>query len=140
MRTEKQIRRKAKALKRRPTPAEYEFDYRLSRTSLKYHSNKRMGLYIVDFVFPSKLLIIEIDGERHNDSEVITADKRRDGWLRAAGFEIWRIKNEDVADFDLETIEAHIDRTPSDVGRAMGKIGAWAQAARRKSGRQQRKG
>ena len=135
MKTLKQVKSMAKAIKYQPTPAEYEFDYRLRRTSLKYHWNKRLGLYIVDFVFPHKLLIIEIDGERHNDPKVMAQDKRRDGWFRAAGFVVWRMKNENVGNFDIETIEGLIDRTASAVGKAMAKVGAWAKAARGKSRR-----
>lgn len=128
----KQLKHRAKQLQRKPTPAEYQFHYRLMKAKIGHRLNAVVGLYIVDFLFPKKLLIIEVDGERHLDPEVEKKDKARDGWLKAAGFTIWRIDNYFVDSFDLTHITSRDDRSVKEVGTTMGKVGAWAIAARNK--------
>ncbi len=65
--------------------------YRLRE--FKFRRQHPLGPYIVDFVCMSKRLVIEIDGGQHLASEY---DHRRDAWLRAQGFHVLRVWNNEV--------------------------------------------
>ena len=60
----------------------------------------RVGFYVADFIFPSKMLIIELDGPNHNRAK----DEKRDEWLSRAGFTTWRIPNSKAALWPLNRI------------------------------------
>lgn len=60
---------------------------------------------IVDFYIPSPHKIcIEIDGGYHDTKTQKKKDKYRDDYLRKRGFNVVRIKNEDVKDFNIKSI------------------------------------
>ena len=52
-----------------------------------------IGSYVADFVCLEALLVIEVDGSQHSESD---SDARRTEWLKAQGFEILRFWNQDV--------------------------------------------
>jgi len=56
--------------------------------------------YIVDFFFPLKRLVIEIDGGYHNEEEQIKKDIIRTSHLKELGIEVVRYTNEEVFDTD----------------------------------------
>lgn len=72
--------------------------------------NKRLGLkfkrqmpfvfgdyyFIADFCCSGKKLIVEIDGEIHNDPEIKEYDKFRTKSFEIAGYKVIRFKNEEV--------------------------------------------
>lgn len=66
----------------------------------KQHS---IGNYIVDFYCASELLIIELDGEVHNNSEKQTYDELRTVYLTQLGYKVIRFENKLVFD-QLETV------------------------------------
>ena len=53
-----------------------------------------IGRMIVDFAIPGRNLLIEIDGNSHEETAL--KDKRRDYIVRKFGFNIVRFKNDDV--------------------------------------------
>lgn len=60
----------------------------------------RIGFYIADFVFPAKMLILELDGPEHDAEH----DAKRDRFLQTAGFIVWRIPNSEAALWPLSRI------------------------------------
>ncbi|MCG8911104.1 MULTISPECIES: endonuclease domain-containing protein [Pseudomonas] len=60
---------------------------------LKFRRQKIIGPYIIDFICHERMLIIELDGGQHLDSD---ADQERDAWLRNKGFTVLRFWNHDV--------------------------------------------
>lgn len=100
--TSRVLKTRAKALRANPTPSEKKFRQRLLDASIKHSFQLVVGFYIVDFMIRESLLIVEIDGKIH-DSQ-IDYDITRTKWLEKFGFEVLRIKNEDVASFDLTAI------------------------------------
>ena len=75
-----------------------------------------MGNYIVDFYCPSENLIIELDGEYHNNPESKEKDLKRDNHLENLGFNILRFENKLVFnDLDgvLNTISDNFKNTKS---------------------------
>lgn len=71
--------------------------------------------YIADFVCISKGLIIEVDGEYHDDVEQQEADALRSSALKAMGFTILRFKNDEILQDPQqikETIQQYINNIP----------------------------
>jgi len=74
----------------------------------KYLSNRQLNnlkfrsqaviyrMYIVDFYCASKKLIVEIDGEIHENLEVIEYDNHRTENLKWLGYHVIRFSNEEV--------------------------------------------
>jgi very-short-patch-repair endonuclease len=75
-----------------------------------------IGPFVVDFVCHDAMLIVEIDGGQHFESEHIKRDARRDAFLKSKGYRILRFNNHDVMTNRqgvLETIAAAVVRAPS---------------------------
>ncbi len=97
----KHVRKFADKMRRRPVEHELMFLRRLALANVaSFDYQVRMGFYVADFVFPTKMLIIELDGKTH-DAEY---DARRDGFLGRAGFTVWRIPNSKAALWPLSKI------------------------------------
>ncbi len=81
------------------TPAEEELWRLLRKHKLrgrKFRRQHSVGSYIVDFYCASEKLIIEVDGSVHDTPEAKASDKVRDETLQHLGYEIIRIRNEEV--------------------------------------------
>lgn len=102
----------AKRLRQRQMPAERLLWKKLRGRRFqqtKFRRQASIGKYIVDFVCTSKNLVVELDGDAHLLK--ITKDKTREEYLRQLGFEILRLKNEQVlqsTDFVLEKISSYL--------------------------------
>ena len=85
----------AKALRANMTEAERPLWYflRSHRFRGMFKRQTIIGRYIVDFASLNRLLIVEVDGGQHADSE---ADLRRARWLEDQGFRVLRFWNNEV--------------------------------------------
>jgi len=63
--------------------------------------------YIVDFCCRSKKLIIELDGNIHNNEDVKRKDQERANYLESFGYKIIRFKNQEIFN-ELEKVLAKI--------------------------------
>jgi adenine-specific DNA-methyltransferase len=63
---------------------------------LAFRRQVPIGPYIVDFFYPAKALIVEIDGSQHFTDEGLAADMARTQGLRDRGYRILRFSNADV--------------------------------------------
>src|SRR5664280_1839887 len=54
----------------------------------KFRRQHSIGNYIVDFFCASEKLVIELDGNPHNQYHKIEKDKKRDQYLEGLGFSI----------------------------------------------------
>ncbi|WP_317128258.1 endonuclease domain-containing protein [Zeaxanthinibacter enoshimensis] len=80
------------------------------RRFTKQHS---IGPYIVDFYCASERLVIELDGQWHNDSLIQDYDYNRTKFLEGKGFRVVRFENVVVferIDQVLEEIREHFDQ------------------------------
>lgn len=71
----------------------YQF---LSSFSLRFHRQKVIGNYIVDFYCHKAKLIIELDGGGHFKDRRIGEDNDRTEYLRSLGLEVIRFTNNEV--------------------------------------------
>lgn len=99
----------SKEMKENPTNAEANFKKRLEEwNQLRFIPQLVVGYYIPDFVFPSKMLIIELDGSVHYGRE--DYDKERDLFLKGFGFTVLRISNIHSVFYNLDEILQYPDK------------------------------
>jgi very-short-patch-repair endonuclease len=95
-------------MRRNPTEPEKRLWRYLSNSQLEGYKFRRqsvIGYYIADFVCPSAHLIVEVDGDTHDEAK----DRLRDDKLAEFGFRVLRVTNADVLhnmEGVLETIAA----------------------------------
>ena len=69
----------------------------------KFHRQRIIGNYFVDFFCPKLKLIIEIDGYQHFYEENKEYDQKRTEYLEGLGFYVLRFENTDV-NKDIEEV------------------------------------
>ncbi len=62
----------------------------------KFRRQHSIGNYIVDFYCPREKLIIELDGEVHNNTNVEEKDLIRTNYIESLGFTVIRFENKIV--------------------------------------------
>lgn len=63
---------------------------------LRFRRQHAIGDYIADFVCISKKLVIEVDGEYHDEATQQEDDKIRTNFLQERGYKVIRFKNNNV--------------------------------------------
>jgi len=94
------------------------------KTGYKFRRQHIIGDYIVDFVCLEKMLVVEIDGEYHNEWEQQIDDAARTEWLAIKGFRVIRFSNEQVIAapelFERKVKEALALQSPLPTGEGWG--------------------
>ncbi len=100
---------KAKEMRANPTKSEGLLWKELKGKKLgdKFRQQHLIDDYIVDFVCLSKKLIIEVDGEYHNNLEQIEKDNARTKVLNDLGYKVIRFTNNEVLN-DLSSVLTQI--------------------------------
>ncbi|GGE87763.1 endonuclease domain-containing protein [Sphingomonas prati] len=89
------LQERGRQMRRNPTEPEKQLWRALSNSQLsgaKFRRQQVIHSYIVDFLCPSRALVIEVDGDTH-DAE---SDVGRDAYLASKGFRVLRFSNADV--------------------------------------------
>jgi very-short-patch-repair endonuclease len=103
---------KARDLRRRMTPAEGVLWAALRDRALvgvKFRRQHVMGPYVVDFCCPAGWLVVEIDGDGHDEEERRIYDGARTEYLNAAGYRVVRFRNEEVMNDLAGVLERIVD-------------------------------
>src|ERR1700679_1792630 len=109
-------RSRAREMRHKPVAMEKLFWDAVRDRKLDGHKFKRqylVGPYIVDFVCIEKKLIVELDGALHANR--VAYEMERDAFLSSPGFEVFRVRNEELAG-DMAMVMAairHALNTPS---------------------------
>jgi len=85
----------------------------LSRFRPKFTRQLPIGPYIADLACREARLVVEIDGGQHADS---LRDARRDAYLIAQGWSVFRVWNSDVRANPIGTAEAILARAAECLG------------------------
>ena len=88
-----------RALRKNLTPAEAFLWKQLKGKQLdgkKFAKQHSIGNYIVDFYLASDKLIIELDGEVHQNATAAEYDQKRTDYLKSQGFTVIRFENKMV--------------------------------------------
>ena len=107
------------------TPAEEKLWQRLRNNQLgsKVRRQHVIDGFIIDFAFLNEKLLIEIDGEYHNDPEQKKYDDSRTEFLENLGYRIIRFTNDEVNNrFQnvIEQIQNELAASPLSAGRGAG--------------------
>ncbi len=103
------LNNRAKALRKAGNYAEVVFWKQVRNKEfwgIDFDRQRVIGNYIVDFYVKSLALVIEIDGESHNDKE--DYDAKRDAFLAELGIRIYKISKFRVL-HDLENVMTEIE-------------------------------
>lgn len=93
------LKEKMLELKKRSTLAENALWEQLRGKRLAEFKFRRQHIideFIVDFVCLSKRVVVEVDGEYHNNPEILEADNQRTKILNELGFKVIRFTNNEV--------------------------------------------
>ncbi len=88
-------------LRKNLTPAEAFLWKHLKGKQLdgkKFAKQHSIGNYIVDFYLASDKLIVELDGEVHQNATAVAYDEKRTTYLNGLGFTVIRFENKMVFD------------------------------------------
>ncbi len=91
-----ELHRRAKEMRKNPTEPEKRLWRNLSNSQLdgcKFRRQSVIGSCIADFFCPSRKLIVEVDGDTHDDP---AKDARRDAALGRRGYHVLHVTNYDV--------------------------------------------
>jgi len=83
---------------------------------LKFRRQHGIGPFIVDFYCNQYKLVVELDGEIHNEIEVQRYDHERQKYLEDAGYVVLRIPNDIVMTNPDEALRRITDILPSIYG------------------------
>ncbi|HEX4998825.1 MAG TPA: endonuclease domain-containing protein [Terriglobia bacterium] len=72
---------------------------------LKFRRQVPIGDYIVDFLCPELRLVIELDGEIHDDPRQSRIDRVKDSFLTASGYRVLRVPNGVILKFEEDFTE-----------------------------------
>jgi very-short-patch-repair endonuclease len=89
------LQKRAAEMRRNPTEPEKRVWGILSGSQLRDHKFRRqavIGHFIADFLCAQKALIVEVDGDTHDDAK----DRLRDDILAENGYRVVRVTNHDV--------------------------------------------
>ncbi len=101
MHNRKHLEQYRKHLRNNATSAEAFLWKHLSKKQLegrKFRRQHSIQNYIVDFFCPSEKLIIELDGEVHNNPKVQEKDRIRDDFFKNLDYTVLRFENKMVFD------------------------------------------
>lgn len=97
------MKHRANSLRRNLSRTELMFLRRLTMANIaSFDFQVQMGFYVADFVFPGKMLIVELDGDSHKQR--VEHDTKRDRFLTEAGFTVWRVANRDAQQWNLARV------------------------------------
>jgi very-short-patch-repair endonuclease len=107
------LRKNARSMRKALTEPELKLwnELRAHRLmGLAFRRQMPIGSYIVDFACPSHRLIVEVDGAGHGHAGQIAHDQTRDTALRALGWTVLRVGNDEVLK-DIDAVCMAIVRT-----------------------------
>ena len=110
--TTKQLQDYRKQLRKKLTPAEAFLWTHLKSRQLenkRFTKQHSIGHYIVDFYCASEKLVIELDGEVHNNPKAEEYDNKRTLYLESKGFKVIRFENKMVFDYLPSVLQEILD-------------------------------
>lgn len=85
-------------LRKKMTRAEIIFwnGVRAGQFEIKFRRQVGIGPYIADFYSPKNRIVIELDGESHDDARAQVHDQERDAYMRSLGIHVIRFTNDEI--------------------------------------------
>ncbi|MCL2338976.1 MAG: endonuclease domain-containing protein [Proteobacteria bacterium] len=119
------LRGLARDMRKNPTDAERKLWLWL-RANKWGHLRRQhtIGNYMVDFVFIKQKLVIECDGNQHNEIPNASYDKKRTQFLESQGYKVLRFWNEDIlknTDWVVDVIRNNMENRMNEISAGMNK-------------------
>jgi very-short-patch-repair endonuclease len=108
----RRLHERAAEMRRNPTEPEKRLWRNLSNGQLEGHKFRRqsvIGWFIADFHCPQGALVVEVDGDTHDEGK----DRFRDDLLAAQGFRVVRVTNDEVMS-NMDGVLQHLLMTLND--------------------------
>ena len=89
----------AQRLRSNMTPAEQALWNALSNRQLRglrFRAQHPVETFILDFYCPACKLVVEVDGDVHDQEQIVQHDKARAEHLEARGYRVLRFRNDEV--------------------------------------------
>jgi len=103
----RKMKPRAQEMRKNATPQENELWYKfLRKHSCPFTRQKTIDSYIVDFLCPSKKLVIEIDGSQHYTDDGLEYDRVRTELLESMGLYVMRFTNAEIDNSFTNVCEA----------------------------------
>ncbi|MEK7189075.1 MAG: endonuclease domain-containing protein, partial [Patescibacteria group bacterium] len=89
-----------KELRNHPTGAERWLWVKLKNSQLGYKFRRQhsIGSFVADFYCPKLNLVVEVDGETHNDQDVLKNDEAKEKFFQAKGLTVKRVSDSDITE------------------------------------------
>jgi very-short-patch-repair endonuclease len=84
---------------------------------IKFRRQSPLGIFVADFYCPELKLIVELDGEIHEDPRQLAHDQNRDFYLASQGCTILRFPNRELFE-NREAVLKRILDVATDLRRA----------------------
>jgi very-short-patch-repair endonuclease len=87
----------------------------------KFRRQAPIGPYVVDFVCFAARLVVELDGDSHDEVQ-FDYDERRQTWLESQGFKVLRLSGDSESDpleGAWEAIDLALSEVPPPAGRSV---------------------
>ena len=98
----------ARSMRRDPTPGEKAL-WEVLRNGrcggARFRRQEQIGGFIVDFACIAHRVVVEVDGDRHDNPRRIREDAERDNVLRRQGFRVVRFSEWDARESALEVAD-----------------------------------
>lgn len=93
--------KRARRLRAEPTWTEAKLWERLRELPVRFRRQGPIGPYVADFICHRASLVVEVDGDVHNLTDVALSDLKRDAWFEGQGYVTLRVSTREVeADMD----------------------------------------
>ena len=79
-----------------------------SQLGFKFRRQHSIGNYIVDFYCREKKLVLELDGEVHNNDAIAEKDIARSEYLRGLGLRVMRFENKEIME-NIDGVLAYLE-------------------------------
>jgi len=119
MKSSIELKKFSRQMKHHLTPSESYVLKQIETLNIPVKNQMILGFYIMDFILPTKMINIEIDGGVHLNK--IRYDFLRDNFTRASGFFVIRINNDDIYSYDYEKFLSLPDYSEEVFRSALGK-------------------
>mgnify|MGYP003394078398 FL=1 len=112
---ERVLSARSRRMKEAPTSAEALMRKALFYFNIPYEEQVVVGRYIVDFLLTDRNTVLEVDGGFHQFQAVY--DRAREEYLRRLGWQIVRVRNQDVSTEWVRTVILPLPRIHGGVNR-----------------------
>lgn len=99
-----ELLRYSRQMRTSPSPSEKRVRSILTEFGFDFLHQEILGVWIIDFMLPSKMVAIEVDGPEHHLPRKQTSDFHRDQFLQSVGITVVRIENHLIEEYPFEDL------------------------------------